>query len=103
LRGIHLSPTKTYFPGLSSKGGFLIYILGRMLKLKPRSTPKAVYPSTLAAEGALDLAERAHCALGAGAGKTAWDMAEQFNVELSCVTWEMLCSVKHYPIALFRQ
>jgi F420-0:gamma-glutamyl ligase-like protein len=103
LRSIHLSPTKTQFPHLTSRGGFLTYLLGRMLKLKPRSTPKAAYPPTLTVEEALNLAERAHHTLGNGAGKTAWDMAERFNVDLSSVTWEMLCSIKHYPIALFRR
>jgi F420-0:gamma-glutamyl ligase-like protein len=103
LGGMHLSPTKTTYPGISSKGGFLLYLLGRIFKLKPRSTPKASYPLTLEAEKALDLAEKAHCVLGDGAGLTAWEMAEHFKVNLSGVTWQMLSSIKHHPIALFRR
>jgi F420-0:gamma-glutamyl ligase-like protein len=103
LGGMHLSPTKTPYPGISSKGGFLPYLVGRVLKLKPRATPKAAYPSTLEAEEALDLAEKAHCVLGDGTGLTAWDMADHFKVNLSGVTWQMLSSIKHHPIALFRR
>ncbi|MEM2688477.1 MAG: hypothetical protein QXR01_01320, partial [Candidatus Bathyarchaeia archaeon] len=36
------------------------------------------------------------------AGRTVWDMAEKFNVDLAEVNWEMLEKIKHKPIVLVR-
>ena len=103
FRSLHLAPTPTALRGIKSGGGILYYVLGRLLKLRPRSTPKALYPpEALNVEDALELAEIAHQAMGAGAGKTVWDMAERFGVNLTGVTWNMLMKVKHYPIVILR-
>jgi F420-0:gamma-glutamyl ligase-like protein len=40
--------------------------------------------------------------MGAGAGKTVWDMAERFQVNLTGVTWKMLMKIRHYPIVVLR-
>jgi F420-0:gamma-glutamyl ligase-like protein len=39
---------------------------------------------------------------GFGAGRTVWDMAETFKVDLADVSWEMLETVKHKPIVIVR-
>ncbi|MEM3736902.1 MAG: coenzyme F420-0:L-glutamate ligase [Candidatus Bathyarchaeia archaeon] len=104
LRGFHLSPTYVNFEGIFSGGGFLTYLMGRFFKMKPRSTPKAVYPlGRLHADEALDLAEYSHQIRGHGSGRTVWEMAERFGVGLTGVTWEMLEAVDHYPIVLIRR
>jgi F420-0:gamma-glutamyl ligase-like protein len=54
------------------------------------------------AESALNVAEVANRARGAGAGKTVWDMAKNFNVTLTAVSWEMLETVKHKPIVIVK-
>ena len=103
FRSLHLSPTLTGFNGIRSGGGILYYVLGRVFKLNPRSTPKALYPpDALSVEDALEAAEVAHQAMGAGAGKTVWDMAERFRVNLTGVTWSMLMKIRHYPIVILR-
>ena len=103
FHGLHLSPTKSSLPTLHSEGGFVLYMLGRFLKFKPRSTPLAIYPQNkLPIQEALDIANLSHRAMGAGSGRTAWDMAEKFNVALTCVTWEMISLVDHYPIVIAR-
>ncbi|MFH1327936.1 MAG: coenzyme F420-0:L-glutamate ligase [Candidatus Bathyarchaeota archaeon] len=104
FRGLHLSPTRTNVEGIHCKGGFILYLLGRFFKFRPRSTPKAIFPlGTLTIEEALDLSESVHHLRGCGAGKTVWDMAEKFNVGLTKVTWAMLDSIEHYPIVILRR
>ncbi|WP_309492116.1 coenzyme F420-0:L-glutamate ligase [Candidatus Hecatella orcuttiae] len=104
FRRLHLSPSPTGVSGIRSGGGFLYYLFGRMFKLKPRSTPKAVYPpEALTVEEALNLAEASHHILGYGAGKTMWDVAEKFNVAMTEVTWKMLKETEHCPIAILRR
>ena len=53
-------------------------------------------------ENALRIAEAANRARGHGAGRNVWEMAENFGVSLSEVTWEMLDRVKHKPIVIVR-
>jgi F420-0:gamma-glutamyl ligase-like protein len=54
------------------------------------------------AEDALEIAEAANRARGSGAGRTVWDMADNFKVGLTEVSWEMLETVKHKPIVILR-
>jgi len=82
--------------------GIVAYILGRALRLKRRATPLAISGVELNIESALDLAEAAHRARGSGAGRTVWDMAERFGVNLTGVTWDMLKSLDHKPIVIIK-
>ncbi|MHC1586265.1 MAG: coenzyme F420-0:L-glutamate ligase [Candidatus Hecatellaceae archaeon] len=103
LGSLHLSPNPQTIDGIKGGGGILYYMLGRILKLKPRSTPKAVYPEgRLPTNLALELAEIAHQAMSRGKPKTVWDLAETFGVGLTEVTWEMLESLPHHPLVLLR-
>lgn len=90
LRGIH-----TLF-------GFVAYVIGRSLKLTRRPTPLALVGAELSVEAALTIAEIAEKARGHGAGRTVWDMAEKFNVNLIGVTWDMLKNVEHKPIVIIK-
>jgi F420-0:gamma-glutamyl ligase-like protein len=83
--------------------GFVAYVVGRILRLKRRSTPLAVAGSRMDVETALDLAEAAHRRRGSGAGRTVWDMAEKFGVGFTEVTWGMLRNFRHTPIVVFRR
>jgi len=102
LKGFHFTPRPKPLKGIHSFGGFLAYVAGRSLKLKKRATPLAVAGSQITTEEALEIAKIANRARGAGAGRTVWDMAKTFNVNLTGVTWKMLDSVKHRPIVIIR-
>jgi len=102
FRNFHFTPRPKPIKGIFSLGGFLSYIVGRMLKLKKRATPLAIAGSKITVEQALEIAEAANRVRGFGAGKTVWDMAEKFNVKLTDVSWEMLETVKHKPIVIVR-
>lgn len=103
FKGFHFTPHPKPIKGIHSFGGFLAYVVGRMFKLKKRATPIAVVGCKLSAEEALTIADFANRARGFGAGRTIWDMAEKFNVNLTDVSWEMLEKVKHKPIVLVRR
>jgi len=103
FRNFHFTPRPTGLSGIHSSGGFVAYVVGRMLKLKQRATPLAVVGCSMSAEEALRVAEAANVARGFGAGRTVWDMAEAFRVPLSDVTWEMLETVRHKPIVIVRE
>jgi len=101
---LHLSPRRTSIPHIRGAAlGFLTYLIGRMLKGKPRATPLALLGSDLSVEDALTIAEAAHHLRGSGAGRTAWDASERFSVKLAEVSWEMLDSIPHYPIVICRR
>jgi F420-0:gamma-glutamyl ligase-like protein len=102
LRNFHFTPRPRPIKGIHSFGGFTSYIVGRMFKLKRNATSIAVAGCQISAEKALEIAEVANRARGFGAGRTVWDMAEKFKVELSEVSWEMLETVKHKPIVIVR-
>ena len=103
FRNFHFTPRPSPFDGIHSFGGFLAYVVGRMLRLERRATPLAVAGSLVSADAALRVAEIANRARGFGAGGTVWDMAETFNVNLSDVSWEMLETVRHKPIVIVRK
>ncbi|MEM1563798.1 MAG: coenzyme F420-0:L-glutamate ligase [Candidatus Bathyarchaeia archaeon] len=100
FRNFHFTPRPKPIKGIKSFGGFVAYVVGRVLKLKRRATPIAVAGSPISIEEALTIAELANRARGYGAGRTVWDMAERFNVDLTEVSWEMLEKIKHKPIVI---
>jgi len=102
FRNFHFTPRPNSVEGIHSFGGFAAYVTGRMLKLHRRATPLAVAGRKVSAEEALEVAEVANRSRGFGAGRTVWDMAEKFDVELTGVSWEMLETVKHKPIVILR-
>jgi F420-0:gamma-glutamyl ligase-like protein len=103
FRNFHFTPRPKPIKGIRSLGGFIVYLVGRMLKLKMRATPIAVAGHSISAEEALTIAELANRARGYGAGRTVWEMAEKFKVALNEVSWEMLKKVKHKPIVIVRR
>jgi F420-0:gamma-glutamyl ligase-like protein len=98
----HFTPRPKPMKGIRSFGGFISYMIGRVFKLKKRPTPIAVAGCKIGVEEALRIASIANRVRGFGAGKTVWDMAEKFQVELTDVSWEMLETVKHKPIVIIR-
>jgi len=78
-------------------------LLHRILKLKKRATPIAVAGRPISAEEALTIAENANRVRGYGAGRTVWEMAEKFKVDLAEVSWEMLEKIEHKPIVIVRK
>ena len=101
-KGFHFTPRPKPIKGIHSLGGVLAYVAGRSLKLKKRATPIAVSGPQIATEEAIEIARIANRTRGIGAGRTVWDMAKTFNVDLTDVTWRMLDSVKHRPIVIIR-
>lgn len=102
LWGFHFTPRPKPLKGIYSMGGFLAYVVGRTLKLKKRATPLAVSGADLTSEEALEIAKIANRTRGSGAGRTVWDMAQGFDVDLTDVTLDMLESVTHKPIVIIR-
>jgi len=103
FRNFHFTPRLKPMKGIHSFGGFISYVIGRTFKLKRRATPIAVAGCEIPAEKALEIAEVANRLRGFGAGRTVWDMAERFKVELNGVSWKMLETVKHKPIVNVRR
>jgi F420-0:gamma-glutamyl ligase-like protein len=102
FKNFHFTPRPKPIKGIHSLGGFISYVIGRMFKLRKRATPIAVVGCKISVEKALEIAEIANRSRGFGAGRTVWDMAEKFKVELNEVSWEMLEMVKHKPIVIVR-
>ncbi|MCP8310737.1 MAG: coenzyme F420-0:L-glutamate ligase [Candidatus Methylarchaceae archaeon HK01M] len=98
---LHFTPLPRPIRGIVSGGGFIAYVIGRGLRLKYRATPLAV-SSDIGVDRALDISQLSHKLRKSGAGRTAWDVAERFDVGLTEVTLEMLDRVEHYPIVLIR-
>ena len=99
---IHISPRKTAVKGIIGGLGILAYVLGNALRLKGRPTPVACSNRSLRAELALRIASLAEKVMGHGAGRDVWEMASRFGVGLTEVTWEMLESVEHRPVAIVK-
>jgi F420-0:gamma-glutamyl ligase-like protein len=102
FKNFHFTPRPKPMKGIRQIDGFIAYVIGRMLKLKKRATPIAASGSKISAEEALKIAEFANRVRGYGAGRTVWDMAERFKVNLEEVSWEMLEKIKHKPIVIVR-
>ena len=103
FRNFHFTPRPKPIKGIKSIGGFIAYVAGRMLKLKRWATPIAVTGRPIPVEEALTIAEIANRARGYGAGRTVWEMAEKFKVDLTDVSWKMLEKVEHKPIVIVRK
>jgi len=101
LLGFHFTPRPRPLRGIVCLGP-LAYVIGRALNLRRRATPLAISGQMAGVGEALDIAQFADDARGHGAGRTAWEMAERFGVDLTGVTWEMLMTVKHFPIVIAR-
>jgi len=102
-RGFHFTHRPSSLKGIHSFLGVVAYVAGRALGLRRRSTPLAIAGSSISVDFALDLAEAAHKRRGSGAGLTVWDMAERFGVTITSVTWNMLRSIRHKPIVIFKR
>jgi len=100
LGSFHFTPRPKPIPGIHSCGGVFAYVFGRFFKLKRRATPVAIAGSKLSTRKALSIAEVANRTRGFGAGRTVWDMAKTFDVDLADVTWEMLGRISHKPIVI---
>ena len=100
--GLHLSPRPTAVRGIIGGLGVLAYVIGNSLGLRGRPTPVASSRTDVGPELALRVASLAEKAMGHGAGRDVWEMAERFGVGLTEVSWEMLESVIHKPIAIVR-
>ncbi len=102
LHNIHLASRFSFITGIHCLG-FISFVLGRFLRLRARSTPIALTSREKDPDHALRMAAIANKARGNGAGKTIWDIAERFGVEITGVTWEMLESLPHYPVVIVRR
>jgi len=102
LWGFHFTPRPKPLKGIHSLFGVFSYIVGRSLNLKKRATPLAVSGACLTTEEALEIAKIANRTRGSGAGKTVWDMANNFEVNITDVTLEMLERINHKPIVIIR-
>ncbi|MEM2942778.1 MAG: coenzyme F420-0:L-glutamate ligase [Candidatus Bathyarchaeia archaeon] len=102
FRTIHLSSRRSSIKGIHCIGP-AAFVLGRVLKLRPRSTPIACTKIDIDPEVALRVAAIANKARGDGAGKTVWDVAERFGVPLGGVSWEMLEQIPHRPVVIVRR
>ena len=102
LNGFHFTPRPKPMKGIFSVGGFVAYVFGRAFKLQKRATPLALSGSKLSTEYAIEVAKIANRTRGAGAGRTVWDMAKNFKVSLTGVTWEMLEQTEHRPVVIIR-
>jgi len=98
----HIAPRKSFVHGIKNLGP-IAYIIGRLFKLRRRSTPVAICGIRTDIEEILDVAEAADRARGHGAGPTVWDMADRFGTSLTGVTWEMLEQVEHRPIVIVKR
>ena len=103
FRNFHFTARPKPIRGIHSFGGITAYIIGRMFKLRKRSTPLAVAGCRLQASEALKIANIADRARGPGSGATVWDMAARFKVAVNGVSWEMLSKIKHKPIVIVRK
>jgi F420-0:gamma-glutamyl ligase-like protein len=103
FRNFHFTPRPKPLSGIHACGGVFAYLVGRMLKLKKRSTPIAIAGGKLQPEEALKISNIADKARGPGSGATVWDMAARFGVGFTSVSWEMLAKLKHKPIVIVRK
>lgn len=101
-RNLHMTPRRVATMGLLHPGGFLSFVMGRALGLRARQTPVAVAGGRLNPDRALWLASLYHRRCGRGAGRTVWGMAESMGTGLADVTWEMMETVSHHPVAIIR-
>ncbi|MEJ2243679.1 MAG: hypothetical protein P8X87_03970, partial [Candidatus Bathyarchaeota archaeon] len=69
----------------------------------PAPVPRVLFAIfAISIASSVEIAKIANRTRGAGAGRTVWDMAKNFNVSLTGVTWEMLEQTEHRPVVLIR-
>ncbi len=103
FRNFHFTHRPKPIKGIHSSGGVIAYLLGRILKLRKRSTPVAVAGYKLHPLEALIIANVADRASGSGTGATVWDMAARFSVDIKGIDWDTLSRVRHKPIVIVRK
>ncbi|TRO46057.1 hypothetical protein E2P65_06425 [Candidatus Bathyarchaeota archaeon] len=103
FRNFQFTPHPRPMKGIHSIGGVVAYLIGRMFKLRKRSTPLAVAGGKMQAKEALKIANIADRARGPGSGATVWDMAARFKVDATRISWYMISKVKHRPIVIVRK
>jgi F420-0:gamma-glutamyl ligase-like protein len=103
FKNFHFTPRPKPLKGIHSFGGVIAYLVGRILKLKKRSTPLAVAGFDLHPFEALKIANIADRASGSGSGATVWDMAARFNVEATAIRWDTMSRTRHKPIVIVRK
>lgn len=98
-----LSSRKTCIKELRNLG-VLSYIIGRSFRkyFKPKATPVAYAGPNIPLPILLEIAELADRVRGVGAGRTVFEMARRFGTTLNGITWDMLCSLDHYPVVIVR-
>ena len=101
-RNFHLAPRNLKVRGLVHFGGFLTFVIGRSLGWMERNTAVAYYGDELNPDMLLWFAKRFHRISGRGVGRTVWSMSERMETSLTGITWKMLESVPHRPIAIIR-
>jgi len=101
-KNFHFTPRIKPIKGIQGISGVLTYVIGRFLKLRRRATPLAIAGKMMGVERALVIADLADKARGSGAGRTIWDVARNFDVSVTDISWEMLMVVKHKPIVIVR-
>ncbi|RLE51087.1 MAG: hypothetical protein DRJ33_06545 [Candidatus Methanomethylicota archaeon] len=96
------STRKSYVKGIQSFGGFLTYLICRALRAEEYPTLVALAGGNVELSWLMRLARKAVKEMRGSLGRTAWDVAEHFGVGLDQVTWKMLMSIKHKPIAIVK-
>ena len=102
-KNLHFTSRSHAVKGIIPLNNPLAFIIGRFARLQQRATPLTFVGQKISVNDALRFAEIAHRARGQGAGRTVWDSAKKFGVELPDITWEQLASIKHFPIVVIRR
>ena len=102
-KNVHFTSRSHAIQGIVPLNNPLAFIIGRFARLHQRATPLAFVGQKLSVDDALRFAQIAHRVRGQGVGRTVWDSAQKFGVELSSITWEQLTSVNHFPIVVIRR
>ena len=103
FRNFHFTSHPKPMRGIQSYGGWISYLIGRVFRLKKKSTPLAIGEGNIQVKKALTIANIADRIRGAGSGATVWDMAARFKVKNTEISWSMLESLNHKPIVIIRE
>ncbi|RLE49752.1 MAG: hypothetical protein DRJ33_07950, partial [Candidatus Methanomethylicota archaeon] len=103
LGNMFLSTRKSYVKGVRSLGAFLTYVICRALRAEEYPTLVAVVGRKVELSWLMELARKAAMEMKSQLGRTAWDVAKHFGVSLDQVTWRMLMSAEHKPIAIAKK
>lgn len=103
FKNFRFTPHPKPMQGIQSYGGWIAYLIGRVLRLKKKSTPLAIGGGNINVEKALSIANIADRIRGAGSGATVWDMVARFKVKNTEISWNMLESLNHKPIVIIRE